>query len=119
MRGEIVEGLEIVREALLRMYDNGERFFLSGYLATFAESFAHNEPDTAVVLGAIAEDGVIAPTAVFNTLPALTALAEERAVAVDAARARAASMSYDDATAYVFGTIDRLIAEHGRHESAT
>jgi class 3 adenylate cyclase len=32
---------------------------------------------------------------------------------IDAARARLATMSYDDAVAFVFDAMDRLIAEHG------
>ena len=95
------------------MHDNGERFFLSGYLANLAESFASVDPAVAVELGAVAESGTIAPTPVFNALPGLTDLADERAADLAAARARAATMTYDDATTYVFGTIDRLVADYG------
>jgi hypothetical protein len=54
----------------------------------------------------------IAPLAAFPT-PDLAPLAQEFAAEIDAAHSRAAGMSYDDALAFAFDTIDRLIAEHG------
>ena len=66
----------------------------------------------AVEIGAIIESDAIAPLAAFPT-PDLAPLAEEFAAEIDAARIRAAVMSYDDALAFLFDTIDRLIAEHG------
>ena len=72
------------------------------------------DPAFTLGLAAIADSGPIAPIAVLDSIQEGTNLA--RAVhdlgptAVDAAPARAAAMSYDDALQHVFDNIDRLIA---------
>ena len=60
---------------------------------------------------AIAESDAITHHAAF-AMPELVPLAEELASEVDAARARAATMTYDDAMTFVYESLDRLIAEH-------
>ena len=52
------------------------------------------------------------PRSPRSVVPDLATLAEERPADVASARDRAAKLSPDDATALVFTTIDRLIAEH-------
>ena len=53
-----------------------------------------------------------APFAAFAT-STLAQLVEDLPAETDAARARAATMSYNDALAFLFHAIDTLIAEHG------
>ncbi len=59
----------------------------------------------------VIESDTIAPVPAFAT-PDLAPLVEELPDEIDAARVRAATMSYDDAIAFIFDAIDRLIAEH-------
>jgi predicted ATPase/class 3 adenylate cyclase len=110
--GEITEGLTMWR-LILRSYDNaGERTMLAIALSDAARTLVTIDPIAAIELAMIAESNVLAPFAAFTPTADLTALAEARPADVAAARARAASMSYDDAIACIFGTLDRLIAEH-------
>ena len=111
-RGEVAEGLTEWRE-VLRSYDNnGQRTDLALSLIGLAGSLAGVDRLVAVEIGAIVESDAIAPLAAFAT-PDLAPLVEEFAAEIDAARARAATLSYDDALAFVFDAIERLIAEHG------
>ena len=80
-------------------------------LGDLAAGLAPIEPLPAMDLAALAESDAIAPFAAFG-LPELATLAEERPADVASARDRVAKLSPDDATALVFTTIDRLIAEH-------
>jgi len=76
------------------------------------------DPHLAVEIGAIVESDAIAPLAAFAT-PDLAPLVEELATEIDKARARAALLTYDDALAFIFDAIDRLIAEHDTPGPAT
>jgi hypothetical protein len=78
-----------------------------------AEVLVDADPSFALGLAAIADCGVISTVPVFEMqYEWFTRLVGELGPdAVEAARARAASMSYDDAVAYIFDNVERLIAE--------
>jgi hypothetical protein len=111
-RGEVAEALTEMREVLRSYVDNGQRTDLALALMTLSGALAGVAPLVAVEIGAIVESDAIASLAPFAT-PDFAALVEKLATEIDAARTRAASMSYDDALAFVFDAIDRLIAEQG------
>ena len=71
------------------------------------------DPLMAVEISAIVESDAIAPARRIRHVARLAPLVEELPTEIDAARRTPATMSYDDAIAFVFGAIDRLIAEHG------
>jgi hypothetical protein len=79
------------------------------------DSIATIHPTLALELAALAESDTIAPLPVFDTLPGNQRLAqtidELGPDAVQAARSRVASMSYDAGVQYVFNGIDRLFTE--------
>lgn len=113
-RGELGPGLELWRDLLHRLHWSGEVFFLGMQLPGLADSIAGIDPRLALELAAISESGVIFPFAAFDA-PGFERLANNvhqlGPDALQAARSRAAAMSYDDAIQYVFDGIDRLIAE--------
>jgi len=110
--GHIADGLTALREAL-RFYDDaGERSVFTIILSDLAALLVPIDPLAAADVAALAEGDAIAPFAAFGR-PDLAAFAEARPANVASARDRAAKLSPDDATALVFSTIDRLIAEHG------
>jgi hypothetical protein len=81
-------------------------------LASLADSLARIHPSLAIQVAAIAESDAITPSSPFTVYATLGHLAQEHPAEVAAAHARAATMSYEDAIAFVFDAIDRLIAEH-------
>ena len=110
--GQIADGLAALRETLHSYDDAGERSVFTILLSDLAALLAPIDQSAAADLAALAEGDAIAPFAAFGR-PDLAGLAEERPVDVASARARVAKLSPDDATALVFSTIERLIAEHG------
>ena len=111
-RGEVAEALTEMREVFRSYVDNGQRTDLALALMTLSGALTDVDPLVAVEIGAIVESDAIAPLAVFAT-PDLAPLVDDLATEIDAARTRAASMSYEDALAFVFDAIDRLIDEQG------
>ena len=109
--GQVIEGLAAFRGALRSYDDAGARTIFTICLGELAAALAPIDPLSAVELAALAESDGIAPFAAFG-LPDLATLAEERPTDVASARDRVAKLSSDDATAVVFTTIDRLVAEH-------
>ncbi len=114
-RGELDTGLRLWRDVLLRLHWSGEVAYLSMQLPSLADSIAGIDPTLALELAAISESGAIAPFATFDVLTAFERLArtvdELGPDALQAARSRAASMSYDEALEYVVDNIDRLITD--------
>jgi hypothetical protein len=110
-RGEVPKGLTAWREVIRSMDDDGSRQTLSLALLSLAGVVADLNPPLAVQIAVIAESDAIAPIAALTT-PHLAPLAEAFPTEVEAARTRATAMSYDDAMAFLFDTIDTLIAEH-------
>lgn len=109
--GQVAEGLAAARAALHSYDDAGERTLFTLLLGDLAATLAPIDPLPAMDLAALAESDAIAPFAAFG-LPAGATLAEERPTDVASARDRVAKLSPGDATALVFTTLDRLIAEH-------
>ena len=99
-------------------HDNGERNLLTTRSAHSPPRSARR-PERALEFAAIAESDAIAPHAAITTFPELVQLAQHQVAEVAAAHARAATMSYDDAIALVFATIDQLIAEHAPPATAS
>ena len=110
--GQVADGLAALRETLHSYDDAGERSVFTIVLSDLAALLAPINQSAAADLAVLAEGDAIAPFAAFGR-PDLAGLAKERSVDVASARARVAKLSPDDATALVFSTIDRLIAEHG------
>jgi hypothetical protein len=112
-RGEVATGLLLWRDLLQELHWSGELFHISLQLPSLGDSIACIDPTLALELAAIG--GAIVPHAVFEGIAPYERLA--RAVeelgpdAVQAARARAASMTYDESMHYVFDGIDRLISD--------
>ena len=113
-RGEVATGLRLLHDVLRRLHWSGELFYLSMQLPGLADSIA----------GSIRRSRSSSPPspraapscrfAVFDARagskgsPRVDELGPD---AVEAARSRAASMSYDEAVGYIFDGIDRLITE--------
>ena len=110
--GHIADGLTAFREALRSYDDAGERSVFTIILSDLAALLVPIDPLAAADLATLAEGDAIAPFTAFAR-PDLAAFAEVRPANVASARDRVAKLSPDDATALVFSTIDRLIAEHG------
>ncbi len=110
--GQVTEGLAAFGEALRSYDDAGARTVFTIILSDLAALLVPIDPLAAADLGALAESDAIAPLAAFG-LPDLATLAHERPADIASARARVAKLSPEDATALVFTTIDRLVAEHG------
>jgi predicted ATPase/class 3 adenylate cyclase len=111
-RGEIAQGLTEWREVIRSFDHDGLRHNLALSLSALAAALVDVNPMIAVEIAAIVESNAIAPVAAFATTT-LAQLVEDFPAEVDAARVRAATMSYQDALAFLFHTIDALIAEHG------
>jgi predicted ATPase/class 3 adenylate cyclase len=110
-RGDVASGLRMWADVLHRFDWSGEVGYLSMQLPGGAEALADIDPTFALDLAAIADCGVISKVAVAG-FEWFTGLVDELgADAIEAARGRAASMSYDDAVTYIFDNIERLIAE--------
>jgi hypothetical protein len=122
-RGEIATGFRQFNDHLHQLQWSGEVFNIATQLPGIAEYIAGSDPERALQLAAIIESGAIAANPIFDApvpLEWLTRLVDELGPeAVAAARARATSMSYDEAIGYVFDSIDRVITEAERDESAT
>jgi hypothetical protein len=112
-RGEVAEALTEWREVLRSYVDDGQRTDLALSVMALAGALAGVEPLVAVEMAAIIESDAIAHIAAVLATPDFAPLVEDLAIEIDAARARAASMSYDDALAFVFDAIERLIDEQG------
>jgi predicted ATPase len=110
--GQIAAGLTEFRDALHHWDRGGEHLGIALSLPVIAGALASFEPGVAVDFAAIAESDAITRTAAFDAEPALTRLTDEHAADVAAAHGRAAAMSYHDALAFIFDTIDQLIAKH-------
>jgi predicted ATPase len=110
-RGEVATGLQLWRDLLQQLHWSGELFHISLQLPNLADSIAPTDPLVAIT--AIAE--VIVPHAVFDGIAAYERLApavdELGPDAVQVARSRAASMTYDESMSYVFDSLDRLISD--------
>jgi hypothetical protein len=109
--GDIAEGLTEWRDIVSSYHDDGQRTDLALSLVALAGTLARIDSLLAVEIAAIAESDAIAPVGAFVT-PDLAPLVDELATEIDAARNRAATMSYDVALAFVFDAIDRLISVH-------
>ena len=114
-RGEVATGLRLLNDVLRRLDWSGELGYLSMQLPGLADAIAHLDPTFALDLAAIADSGIIAPFPAFDMLQSFEALAaavdELGPGAVEAARSRATTMSYDDAVGYLFDNIERLVTE--------
>jgi predicted ATPase len=110
-RGEIAKGLTAFRDTLQHFDENGERLFVSLQIFALAEALVPTHPELAIELAAISESNAIAPFA-SNTSPELNHLIDEHPSLIAAARARAATMTYDQALSLTLTSIDRLIDEH-------
>ena len=117
--GAIAAGLRLWRDVLRRFDWTGEVVQISLQLPNLADSVARRDPGLAVELAAISESKAIAPFGAFDAAGynelagAVNRLGPK---ALESARERAASMSYDDAMAFVFEAIERLIVEAPNHE---
>jgi hypothetical protein len=113
-RGELAAGLTLWRDFLHRLHWSGEVFFLGVQIPGLADSIAGIDSKLGLEFAAIAESGAIIPSAPF-ALPGLERLAdavdELGPDALRAARALAASMTYDESLQYVFDGLDRIITE--------
>jgi hypothetical protein len=109
--GESVEKLAEWRAQLADHDERGERFLLTPLLATMGDTLATTLPELAADLAAIAESDAIAPVASFTVQPDLIRLVLEQPELVAAARARASTMSYDDAVAFIFAAFDAALAD--------
>jgi hypothetical protein len=109
--GQIADGLAMSRAVLGTYHDNGERALYTVALCDVAHSLIPIDPVAAIALAAIAEGDDAAPYAAFG-FSGLAELAAERRAEVSAARSRASKLTYDEATASVLATLDRLISEH-------
>ena len=122
-RGELATGLRLWRDVLHRLDWSGELFYLTMQLPSLGDSIAAIDPTLGLGLAAISESGAIMPFAAFDALAGMKRLAntldELGPDALQAARARAAAMTYDDALAYIFDGIDHLIAEAADDERGT
>jgi hypothetical protein len=111
-RGAVTEGLRLARSTIAHLHWTGDRFNLVINIGGTANNIAPSAPAAAVQLGAIAESNTIAPWAVFET-PGLENLqsAAERAGpdVLEAARAQANSMTYNDAIETVLHIIDQQL----------
>jgi hypothetical protein len=112
--GELVEGLRQWRHVFEHYDWVGERSHLSITIAALADALAPTEPALAVHLATISESDVIAsilPSGLTGNAVGNLSVAVEHVGPdlVQSARTQAASMSYDDAMAYIYETIDRLI----------
>jgi predicted ATPase len=116
-RGDLVEGLRLWLAVLHRFDWSGEVGYLTMQLPPLAEVITDRDPALALEIAAIAGSGAIAPYPMFDILqgfPRLSALVDGSLPGVvDAARSRAASMSYDDAVTFIFENVERLCAEAG------
>jgi hypothetical protein len=117
-RGDAVDQVVQWGSILRDHHEHEERFMFVILLASVSEALVDTEPTLAVDLAAIAECGVIAPTATFTVFPKLMRCAAENPDMVAAARARAARMTRDEACDLVFGGIDQVIADHGLDTNA-
>jgi hypothetical protein len=112
--GELADGLQLWRDLLQQLLWSGELGPLSLSLPALADSIAGIHPTLAIELTAISESGAIAPFPAFDALGQYERLAatldELGPDSLDAARARAAGMSYEQALEYVFDAIEQLIA---------
>jgi hypothetical protein len=112
-RGELAAGLRLWSDVLHRFDWAGEVGSLSVQLVGAAAALVDVDPRFALDLAAIADCGVISTARVLDLgLEWFTRLAGALGPdAVEAARARAGSMSYNDAIRYIFGNVERLIAD--------
>jgi predicted ATPase/class 3 adenylate cyclase len=100
--------LQLLRDTFEYLDQNGDRPVLSAQVVTLADLLAHDAPDTALRLAAIAETDAISPWFPFDFQPTLVTLAEQMPEQLTTARTFAASLDYDGALAYLFTTIDAL-----------
>jgi predicted ATPase/class 3 adenylate cyclase len=113
-RGEVAAGLRLWRDVIRRFDWAGELGQLTIQLAALANSIAGLDPTLALELAAISESGAIFHFSALDT-PAFEQLIDTARElgpdALQAARSRAATMTYDEAMSYVFDKLDHLIAE--------
>ena len=109
--GRSADPVDDLGEVIRSLDHDGLRHDLALSLTALAGTLVDVNPMIAVDIAAIIESNAIAPFAAFAT-STLAQLVEDLPPETDAARARAATMSYHDALAFLFQTIDTLIAEH-------
>jgi DNA-binding NarL/FixJ family response regulator len=115
--GAIAEGLRRWRRVFEHYDWVGELSALPWNMIGLADSIASSHPDLAVRLAAIAESEVIASVLLSGVIGVpgsekLTAAVQELGVQrLESERSHAASLSYTDAMAFVFETIDRVIVD--------
>jgi hypothetical protein len=113
-RGELAAGLRLWRDVLRRFDWAGEHGQLTIQLAALGNSIAGLDPTLAVELAAISESGAIFHFSALDTPGFEQLIDTARALGPDtlqAARTKAASMSYDDALNHVFDKLDHLITD--------
>jgi hypothetical protein len=116
-RGEIASGLRLWREMTQRLDWSGEMGQMTLLLPALADSLASIDPGLAVEVVGVSASGVIGPFAAleavgnYERLPG--ALESVGSTAVESARARAASMTHDEAISAVYDAIDRALAQVG------
>ena len=111
--GEVVAGLEQFREVLAHHHQRGEHVILSVQIANLAGALAEIEPAAAIELAMLCESEVVAPYRAFTLVPRLATLAAARPKELEAARNALRGRDDDEAIAFLFTTIDRLIDKHG------
>ncbi|HWS44890.1 MAG TPA: hypothetical protein VN636_03445, partial [Acidimicrobiia bacterium] len=108
-QGDLGRALDLCRAGLQHFHWIGDRTQISVQLAVISEALAPVDASLAVQLAAIGESGAIAAYPFIDN-PMMKNLAggieELGRDALEAERARAATMSYDDAIAFVFETLD-------------
>jgi hypothetical protein len=113
-RGELATGLRLWRDVLHRFDWAGELGQLTIQLAALGNSIAGLDPTLALELAAISESGAIFYFSALDTpgFQQLVDTARELGPdALQAARSRAARMTYDEAMSYVFENLERLITD--------
>ncbi len=112
-RGDAVDQLVQWGSILRDHHEHEELFMFVILLASISEAMVDPEPTLAVDLAAIAECGVIAPTATFTVFPKLIQRAAEDPEMIAAARARAMRMTRDEACDFVFDGIEAVLKARG------
>ena len=114
-RGVFSAGLERWRDVLRRFEWSGELGQISMQLPGLADAIADRDPTLALQLAAIGDSNAIAPFATSGLIAApgfeklASAVSQLGNDALETARARARSMSYDDAMTFIFDAIDGLL----------
>ena len=110
-QGDRIQGLRDCLDIAREYHHHGERFTLAMQISWMAELLKQTHPATALDFAAIAESEAIAPITAFRTQELFEEFTGDDTAAVEAARARAATMSYDTAMEFVVTEMDRVISQ--------